>query len=95
MLLDDVKLALRVTVSAYDTEITSLIGAAKQDLKIAGVALPDPLDDVTTRAIITYCRANFGSPAEYDRIKAAYDEQKGQLAVATGYTNWGDDDAES
>ena len=27
MLLDDVKLALRVTVSAYDPEITSLIGA--------------------------------------------------------------------
>ena len=95
MLIDDVKLALRVTVSAYDAEITSLIEAAKQDLSIAGVVLPEEPDAVTKRAIITYCRANFGSPADYDRMKAAYDEQKAQLATHTGHTDWGDSNGQS
>lgn len=90
-LIDDVKLALRVTATAYDTEIQSLINAAEADLGIAGVVLPDELDDICKRAIITYCRVNFGSPADYERMKASYDEQKAQLSMATGYTDWGDD----
>ena len=28
---------------------------------------------------------NFGSPSDYDRMKASYDEQKAQLQMATGY----------
>ena len=93
-LLDDVKVALRVTATAYDSEITSLISAAQQDLSVAGVALPETLDEISKRAIITYCRANFGSPADYDRIKASYDEQKAQLSMHTGHTDWGDSDDE-
>ena len=95
MILNDAKLALRITVDAYDDDIASLIAAAKADLQIAGVLLPeddDGLDDLEKRAIITYCRCHFGSPADYDRMKAAYDEQKAQVATATGYTDWGDDD---
>ena len=42
-------------------------------------------DDIIIRAIITYVRAHFGSPEDYDRLKAAYDEQKAQLQTATGY----------
>lgn len=89
-LLDDVRLAMRIVTTAYDAEITSLIEAAKLDLGIAGVELPTTQDALTTRAIITYCRANFGSPDDYDRVKAAYDEQKAQLSMHTGYTDWGD-----
>lgn len=44
--------------------------------------------DAKHRAIVTYCRVNFGSPADYDRLKAAYDEQKSQMQTATGYTDW-------
>lgn len=43
------------------------------------------LDPLLIRAIITYVRANFGSPADYERLKASYDEQKAQLQTATGY----------
>ena len=42
-------------------------------------------DDLIIRAIITYVRMRFGSPDDYDRLKAAYDEQKAQLQTATGY----------
>ena len=27
---------------------------------------------------------------DYDKLKAAYDEQKAQLSMKTGYTDWGD-----
>lgn len=90
-MLDKVKLALRITTNAFDSELTDLISAAQLDLGIAGVVVPDMLDALVTRAIITYCKLNFGSPDEYDRLKASYDEQKAQLGMATGYTDWGDD----
>lgn len=83
-LLTDVKAALRITTCAFDNELRMLIDAAKLDLGLAGVnALAD--NSLINRAIITYCRANFGTPADYDRIKASYDEQKSQLLMATGY----------
>ena len=90
-LLTKVKLALRIVTNAFDTELTSLILAAKLDLGIAGVVLPTSLDALCERAIITYVKVHFGASADddYNRLKAAYDEQKAQLITATGYTNWG------
>lgn len=91
-MLEKVRLALRVTTTAFDSEIEDLISAALADLGIAGV-LTDNIDDpLIIRAVITYCKANFGESDQYDRLKAAYDEQKAQLQTATGYTDWGGDD---
>lgn len=89
-LLDDVKLALRVTTNAYDDEINGLIESAKLDLGIAGVVIPSTLDDIVATAIKTYCKLNFGTPnsATYDYLKKSYDEQKAQLSNATGYTDY-------
>lgn len=87
-MLNKVKMALRITTTAYDTELTDLIEAAKLDLGVAGVLLPSGLDDLVTRAIITYCKMSFGIPEDYDRLKASYDEQKAQLSTHTGYTEW-------
>lgn len=85
-MLSAVKLAMRIVTTAYDAEITSLIAAAIADLGIVGVDVESSTDDaLITRAIITYCRMNFGSPDDYERLKAAYDEQKAQLITATGY----------
>ena len=87
-MLAKVKLALRITTDAFDSELTELIEAAKLDLGIAGVVIPAEIDAIVSRAIVTYCKVNFGSPDEYDRLKASYDEQKAQLGMATGYTSW-------
>lgn len=87
-MLDKVKLALRITTDAFNDELSDLISAARLDLGIAGVVVPEEIDALVGRAIITYCRVHFGAPEEYDRLKAAYDEQKAQLMTATGYTTW-------
>lgn len=87
-MLNIVKQALRISTDAFDDELGSLIEAAKQDLGIAGVIVPDELDSIVKRAIITYCKMSFGLPEDYDKLKESYDEQKAQLSNATGYTNW-------
>ena len=51
-------------------------------------------DKKVLTAMITYCRFNFGSPADYDKLAASYDLQRRQLANATGYTNFGEDDGD-
>lgn len=88
MTLDKVKMALRISTDAYDEELTDLIAAARVDMGIAGVEVPDTLDEIVTRAIITFCKMSFGLPDDYDRLKRSYDEQKAQLVTATGYTDW-------
>lgn len=87
-MLDKVKMALRITTNAFDDELNDLIKAAVLDLDIAGVDSDHGVDEIITRAIITYCKCNFGQPDDYDRLKASYDEQKAQLSMATGYTTW-------
>ena len=93
-MLEAVRLALRITTQAYDAELELLIDAALDDLGIAGVDSTLTSAPLVRRAVITYCRMNVGSPADYQDLKTAYDEQKAQLQMATGYTDWGDADAE-
>ena len=86
--IDNCKMALRVTTSAYDSEIQTYIEAAMLDLGIAGVHVPQEADALVEKAVMTYVRMSFGSPSDFDRLKASYDEQKAQLMNATGYTDW-------
>lgn len=83
-----VKMALRITTDAFNSELNALIAAAQLDLGVAGVVIPSTLDALVEVAVITYCRFHFGQPDDYDRLKRSYDEQKAQLATCTGYTNW-------
>lgn len=88
--IDSVRMALRVTTTAFDGQISTLVEAALADLGLAGVDGDSVVetDPLTLLAIATYCRMNFGSPDDYDRIKASYDEQKAQMSMATHYTTW-------
>ena len=98
-LLDKVKAACRVASNAYDEELTDLIESGLADMGITDIKSavltdsdPDPL---IRKAVITYCRMNFGYQDElaYERLKASYDEQKSQLLMSGSYTDWGDLDA--
>lgn len=93
-MLDKVKTALRIAVYDYDEEIQRLISAALADLGITDINA-DLLTDTETdplieRAVITYCKMNFGFLAvdQYNKFKASYDEQKSQLLMSSSYTTW-------
>ena len=106
-MLSEARKALRISTTAYDSEIVGLIRAGYRDLQIAGVTFSGSVDftenestgewtdnsdlddDLAMRAIITYVRMMFGSPADYDKVRESYDLQKTQLMHATGYTDWG------
>lgn len=100
-LLDKVKVACRVTSTAYNEELTDLINAAFADIGITDVRpellTADNVLPLIQRAVITYCKLNFGfvqlEDHQYNRLKASYDEQKAQLLMSSGYTDWGDSNA--
>ena len=92
MLIDKIKQALRIVVSDYDGEIYGLMAAAFADLGITNInpALLEEGDPLIDRAVITYCKMNFGylSNDQYQKFKASYDEQKAQLLMSSKYTDW-------
>ena len=97
-LLDDVKVACRVTSPAFDNELFDLISSGLNDLGITDIKpelLADNINPLIKQAVITYCKMNFGFQSDqyYSRLKRAYDEQKAQLLMSSDYTNWGDTDA--
>ena len=85
-LLATVKQAMRISTNAYDDSITQLINASIKDIGIVGVSFESTTTDtLLIQAVITYCRLNFGTPSDYDRLKASYDEQKAQLISNSEY----------
>lgn len=88
-MLDAVKLALAITVDDFNSEINDLIQAALYDLETNGIlAISQQSDPLILQAVKTYCRAHFHSPADYDKLLAAYEEQKGHLMNCSRYTDY-------
>jgi len=91
MLIDDVKLALRLAPAQthFDGEINDLIAAAEMDLVQSGVdpaKAGDHTDPLIKRAIIMYCKAHFGwENADYERLEQAYQMLKAHLSLASDY----------
>lgn len=99
-LLEDVKVACRVTSTAFNTELDDLISSAFKDLGITDINASllvesDTIEPLIKQAVITYCKMHFGfqSDGYYERLKASYDEQKAQLLMSSAYTEWGGSDA--
>lgn len=89
-MLELVKLALRIGTDAFDDELKNLIDAAVADMGIAGIIDIDTTDDPLIKtAVCTYCKLHFGIAEDADRLQRSYDEQKGQLSTASGYTDFG------
>ena len=86
-MLDKVKLALRLSGTALDGEVSDLINAAIADLRLVGINIPaeagsssktlgDPLLD----------RAEFGFNDDAERYRNAYDYLKCALSLTADYT---------
>ena len=89
VILDDVKVALRIAASntAFDSEVNDLISAATDDLALAGIISDDTTDPLIKRAVITYCKANFGyDNPDAERFLESYLMLKRRLALSVDYT---------
>ena len=95
-MLDKVKLALLISDDDFDTELTDMIKAAFIDLNMGDVSedvtIITTTDPAIIRAVCTYCGYQFelmhGSIERSNAFKKSYDEQKAQMGMATGYTEW-------
>jgi len=89
-MLDKVKLALRITTTAFDDEIMLLIDDCITSMHNLGVtaAAAGSTDPQIISAVIAYCKWKFGSNDEADRWRAIYEEKLAELKTQTGYTTW-------
>ena len=86
--IDDVKKHLRISTDLLDVEVQDLIDAAKADLQLSGIPEQnvDETDPLIKRAIVVYCKANFGyDNPDADRLHASYDMLKKHLTLAGDY----------
>lgn len=97
-MLAKVKLAMRISTAVFDSELLDLIASGIADIKHAGAefeATPveangtvmdyEIEDKLAATAVVTYVRMMFGSPDDFDRLKASYEMQKGQMRESMAY----------
>lgn len=85
-MLEKVKLALRIKSNILDLEIEDLIEACKIDLSISGVKKIEESDPIINRAIILYCKANFGlENKDSEKYQKSYDLLKQSLSLCGDY----------
>lgn len=88
-LLDDVKLALRISHTKLDNEITAYISAAKEDMERAGMtatAAADETSNLVTAAIKTYVLAHMSDNlAEMEGYQKSYECQLDNLRKSAAY----------
>ena len=85
-MIESVKLALRIKSSAFDAEINDLIDEAVRDLEISGIVNISLDDALISKAIKTYCKANFGIDNKYsEKYQESYESIKNKLALCGDY----------
>lgn len=89
-LLDDVKDALRLSGNDLNTEVNDLISAAQADLKLSGILTSKAVsttDPLIRRAVVVYCKANFGwDNQEGEKFQTSYNMLKQHLCLSQEYT---------
>ena len=89
IMLEDVKLSLRISNTAYDVEISDLIESARSDLILSGVTdtkANSDTDALIKRAILVYVKANFGwANVDAERLQRSYDMLRNHLTMSVEY----------
>ena len=86
-MLEAVRLALRLTSTAFDDEVTALIEACKIDLGLAGIKKINEDDALIKMAVTFYAKANFGYVQDGEKYQKTYDSLKISLCLAGVYNN--------
>ena len=90
-LLNKSRIALRITNTAYDTDINRLIDAAKLDIKESGIEEDSLLDlSLYDNAIVTFVCANFGlDNPDSEMLQNRYEKQLAKMALLQDHTGSG------
>lgn len=82
-----VKMSLRISTGAFDTELAELVEACKLDLKMKGVQKIDESENLTRQAIKLYCRANFanGDTKERELYADRYEKLAAAMSLCSFY----------
>ena len=84
-----VKLSLRITTDAFDSEIEMLIEDCMSEMESLGIIAYDKVDDPQIQsATVAYCKWKFGDAENKDDFERIYHIKLGQLQMAytSGYT---------
>lgn len=84
-MLNEVKNALRITDNEFNEEINTLIEACKKDLELSGIASNSIVesDSLIKRAIINYCKAEFGyDNPDSEKFRQSYESLKTHLSIS-------------
>lgn len=91
-----VKLALRITTTAFDEELNMLIASCLQELQAMNVNIVSgcdgeaPASDQVKAAVVAYCKWQFGNHDDKDQWEKIYHTKLAQLKTMTGFTDWRD-----
>lgn len=84
--LEQVHAALRLKSKALDDgELVPLIEACKADLKLHGVCRIEESDPLIARAIVLYCKAEFGYDDMGERFARAYEGLRDSMELSGDY----------
>lgn len=86
-MLNNIKTALRITTTAFDSELQTLIDACITEMQALGVkaAYDDTEDPQIITAVIAYCKWQFGNNEDAERWEGIYHTKLGQLKIMKGY----------
>jgi uncharacterized phage protein (predicted DNA packaging) len=89
-MLDDIKTVMRISNTAFDTELNALIAAVRADLVLTGVLTTkaqDDTDPLIKRAVSIYVKAHFGwDNPDSEKLLHSYNMLKTHLALSKEYT---------
>ena len=90
--LEQMKLSLRISTDAFDTELDTLIDAALEELKIAGIREERwKCSMVALNAVRLYCKAYFGSDGQNQRYLDMFRGLVNAMSLDDRYTKRGCD----
>jgi len=86
-ILDDVKSVLRVDGTDFNTEINDLIASALADMVSSGVVASAAVttDPLVKMAVMTYCKANFDSNKNSEKLQLIYEGIRDKLSLLSEY----------
>ncbi|MEG1096611.1 MAG: DNA-packaging protein [Clostridiales bacterium] len=84
-IIESVRVALRLKNNVFDDmEIVPLIDAAKRDMLRVGI-LYQATDPLCVRAVILYCKANFGYSSDGEKFNLAYESLRDSMSLSGMY----------